>query len=260
MRLRRTASSPSAPLRAGAVWLLVMAGAAWGQSKDWGKRERPDETDQVKVETISCAMCAAKIDRVTYSVTEYERDTDYKVVRASFNAYPHVLLTCPKCCYTTYSFQIHKPITDEQRTAVRAALTPLKREFADVWDVPLSFTLSAAAATAAAFESPDGAVFEIHLLGSYIARDAKAVEAEREMQRRAVQCLSAAVEKEEAYRTPKMRYIAGEIYRRLESFKDALDWFGKARSGADPDLEKLIGRQEIATRDAMEKKDRPPKK
>ncbi len=250
-------------LGAGAALLAALAlpaGAAHPQDKDWGKREKLDPNGTTaKAEAVVCPVCDHKCERgVMANVQEHELDTDFKVLRASFNVYPYVLTTCPKCSYSTYSAQFHKSLKEEQRKNVMEALKDTKRAFRDSWAVPLSFSLDCAAITHRTLKSGEGTLSEIYLLGSYLAREAGEAEAEREMQRNAASNLIVAIEKDESYQRPKLRYLAGEIYRRLGQHKDALDWLGRARQDADEELQKLIARQEMLTRDEIEKK--KPKK
>lgn len=223
---------------------------------DWGKRERPPQDPQlVKVQAVSCPLCAAQVERVTVlNVREDEWDTDFKVTRANLNVYPWVLMTCPKCSYSNYSAQFHKPVSEDQRKKVAEALKSLRREFADYWSIPHSFSLRTAEATHRALESGEGTLFEVCLLGAYLARDLKETQAEREWQIKGLSYLVAAIEKDEAYQRPRMRYLAGELCRRLERYKEAREWFVKAKVGASEDLLRLIQRQDNMTQDAMDSK------
>jgi hypothetical protein len=255
MRLKRTAISA-------ALLAAALAGPAWAQQpKDWGKRVKPDVADTVAVvDRPACPLCAHAVDRVlTAPATEYELDTDYKVVKASFNVYPYVLTACPKCSYATYSANFHKELRADDKKALEEGLEEVRREFKSEWDIPLSHVIRAASATHRALKSEAGTLYEIYLLGSYLAREATDPTAERDMQRRAIEHLAVAIEKEEKFQTPKNRYMAGEIQRRLGNYKQALEWYAKAKLGADDMLTKIITRQENQTKEAMDPK-KPPKK
>jgi uncharacterized protein len=253
MKSKRTAIS--------AAIVLLSGLAAWAQDKPWGKREKPAADSEVaRIEALTCPVCSATVERVNITssaVQDYELDTDFKVVKANFNVYPYVLATCPKCSFSTYSMQFHKELGAEARKAVQMALEKDKQEFADAWTVPMSHTLKAAVLTHRALKSGEGTLYEIFVLGSYLARDAGEASAEREMQRRAVENLVQAIERDEGYQRPKMRYMVAELQRRLGHFQEAMDWFAQARTGAEEYLQKLISRQELATREAMDKKKAP---
>jgi len=255
MRLKRTAISA-------AVLAAALAGPAWAQQpKDWGKRAKPDVEDSVaKVDRPACPLCATAVDRViTAAAIEYELDTDYKVVKASFNVYPYVLTACPKCSYATYSANFHKELTTDDKKALEEGLDEVRKEFKSEWEIPISHVIRAAGASHRALKSEAGTLYEIYLLGSYLAREAADATAERDMQRRAIEHLVLAIEKEEKFQTPKNRYMAGEIHRRLGNYKQALEWYAKAKLGADELLTKIVTRQEAQTREAMDPK-KPPKK
>lgn len=265
MRPRRMASSesPKSPTRRALVAVLLLATCAtpaWAQQKDWGKREKPNVAEDVaKVDKVACPLCATAVERViTAPATEHELDTDYKVLKASFNVYPYVMTACPKCSYATYSANFHKELAADQKKDLDEALATLRREFKNEWEMPISHILRSAAATHRALKSEEGTLYEISLLGSYLARETNNEAAEREMQRRAIDYLATAIEKEAKFQTPKNLYMAGEIQRRLANYKDALDWYAKAKVGADDLLSKVIVRQEKLTREAMAPK--TPKK
>lgn len=245
-------------LRLLAISAFLSASAA-AQDADWGVKERPAKDQKFAVvDEAVCPVCEAKSDRVTVSgVQELEWDTDLMVTRATFNQYPYVLMTCPKCSFSTYSSQFHKPLTDEQRKAVAKAVGEVRRVFPDAWSIPLSFSLKAALASHKALASGQGTLFEISLLGSYLARNARQEAAEREMQKRAQQHLMEAIKDNEGFRRCRMYYLVGELARRLESHKEALEWFAKARALKDEDLGKLIAQQEQLVRDTMEGQKKP---
>lgn len=255
MRRRRTAIS--------ALFVTLAAASAAAQDveelKVWGKRERPPaDQEAVRTEKTVCPVCDLECERVTYtSIAEYEWDTDYKVIRAAFNIYPYVLTTCPRCSYTTYGFQFHKPLSDEQKTKVGEALREIRVDYPDYWAVPVSYSIQAAVATQRALGGEPGTLYEIYILGSYLARDAQQAGAERLFQSKALHHLKQALESDADFRRPKLYYMAGELSRRLEFHKEALEWFVKARSGANEEFVKLISRQELKTRDDMDARKKP---
>ncbi len=219
---------------------ILLLAAVLPQEKEWGERDWPGAIEALKAgEDFShhyvateavCPLCAAKVRVANLgSYTTSGKDLDFKVARyVSANPYLFRLWMCPTCNYCAQAADFEKKI-DVEKTK-KAIGEP--RKYATYFDIPYAALLRRAEQCGDANGWTPSQRAWLLLYGVWVARDSKAVEAEKAYLGRAREAFEVVAKKGEGDERAAAAYLVGELYRRLGDPEKAAVSLDKAEAVA----------------------------
>ena len=201
-------------------------------------------TTSYKTETYVCPCCGKEFDcRTVTMITHDGQDSDFLPHYVGGNPLPYFLAKCKHCGFVAYP--------DDYKPDAVDRIVVLPNEIKKIYALPLAKKIP--------LEALDffiaGKIYEhakknpyftgnLYLRGSWCCRIIDNRKAEIEFQQLAIRFFKQAVEKSTISNpdtTSVVTYLIGELYRRLEDRKSALEWFELAvESVIDPEQHWLL--------------------
>jgi len=184
----------------------------------------------IKYHKILCPLCHTTFEtRIIESVITFKgRETDFRIHAQGIDPLPHFAIICPNCHYVAYSMD--DPLDDRLVEFVQSTQysQPLENEKVLDFSEPSTKHVLLARIFEHQTESNEKIARE-YLSAAWLARSLNKREDEKEYQRLALNHFVNAEKNQEVSEDQIniIRYLIGEINRRLGDFQNALAYFSK---------------------------------
>lgn len=180
-------------------------------------------------EKIKCPIDGTKVQFcVTMSMSVFGNTMDFQKQGAIGSYYEELINSCSKCNFSGYFEDFEREYSDEEKQIIKNVISKYKgqklKEFEEC---------SVAAEIKIALQNTNSEISNCYLIGSYMARDYEADETERfSLQEKAIIFFEKGIQnnefKEDLNYEATIKYLIGELYRRIQNFDEAIRYFDSA--------------------------------